>query len=286
MTARLSNGNGEKMAVSKSPKRRTKSKSSDRSLGNVDTNLKRSAKRYDKDPWVGSIPDGESVILRMVDVGKDFIDGFVHEVPMKGRKGKAYTKNIWCLDQNDEGKPCPGCADDHDRKYKFWCRVIHRDAPKENAKGKIVGYEDRVEIWSSGSKRLLKAIQKAYKKYDLADHDIEVEREGEDYDTTYDVTVLDPEDPQPLTKAEKKLVANSKIDLKKYTTPPEFDEYYGKNEDDDDDDVGAKSQRRGSAFGSRKKKPRDDDDDDETPRRNKKSKGSLAMKSSSKRRRK
>ena len=48
-----------------------------------------------------------------------------------------------CLDQNDDGTPCPGCRDDLERRYKFWCRVIEREAEIENDAGKVTGYEDQ-----------------------------------------------------------------------------------------------------------------------------------------------
>jgi hypothetical protein len=262
-------------------------------LGNVDSNIDRPSKRYKKDEFV-YFGDG-AVIGRIVDTGKAFKDGYVHPVEGKAKSGKTYTRDIMCLDQDDEGVHCPGCQDDLDRRYKFWTRFIVRDAEKVNAKGKSIGYEDRVMLLSSTSKRLLTAINKKNKKYDLAMHDIEIERSGKDFDTQYEVEVLDTDDPTELSKADKNLVENSEIEIKKYTKIPEFDEFYeSDNNDDDDEDVGEKSKRRGSSFGSRKKKAvRDDDededdedeDDDEPAPRRKKSKssglGSIKTKSSS-----
>jgi hypothetical protein len=279
------------------PPRRTKTRSkkseSGRSLGNVDSNIKKSARKYDKPDWV-SIPDGESVIGRIVDVGDDFKDGFVHQVPFKGSGGKTYTRDVMCLDQDDDGSPCPGCADDVDRRYKFWTRFILRDCERVNARGKTIGYEDKVVILSSG-KRMVSAINKKNKRYDLSLHDIEIEREGEGFESQYEVEVLDEGDPSELSKADKNLIENSTVDLARYTTPPEFDDFYSTGNDrDDDDDVGEKSKRRGSSFGSRKsssskKRDDDDDDDDEPVRKSKKSSGALGSiktsKSSSKRRR-
>ena len=282
------------MASPRSSKQR-RTKDSGRTLGNVDSNIKRSARKYDKPEWV-SIPDGESVVVRIIDTGDDFKDGFVHQVPFKGKGGKMWTRDVMCLDQDDTGEACPGCADDLDRRYKFWCRVILRDAPKTNAKNKIIGYEDKVVILSSG-KRMVGAINKKHKKFDLSQHDIEIEREGEEFETQYEVEVLDQDDPSDLSKADKNLIENSTVSLDRYTTVPDFDDFYSTGDDgsDDDDDVGGKSQRRGSGFGSRSKKKNrqdddddDDDDDEPTPKRRKKSAGLGNIKtgkSNSKRRR-
>lgn len=279
------------MVPSKNKRRRRENAGS--ALGNVDANIDRPSRKFKKDEFVYF---GDGVVIgRIVDTGKAFKDGYVHPVEGKAKSGKTYTRDIMCLDQDDEGVPCPGCADDLDRRYKFWTRFIVRDAEKVNAKGKSIGYEDRVMLLSSTSKRLLTAINKKNKKYDLAMHDVEIERSGEGFDTQYELEVLDTDDPADLSKADKNLVENSEIEIKKYIKIPEFDEFYetDNSNDDDDDDVGEKSKRRGSSFGSRKKKPvrdededeEDDDEDDDSASRRKKSKssglGSIKTKSSS-----
>jgi hypothetical protein len=264
------------MAVS----RRTRSSSSaaknGRSLGNVDENIKRSAKRFSAPEWV-KVPDGESAVVRVIDVGNDFRDGFVHPVEFEGRgkSKKTFTRDVMCLDQNDDGTPCPGCRDDLDRRYKFWCRVIEREAEKTNDSDKVIGYEDQVKILSSG-KRLVGALNKKHKKRDLSLRDIEIEREGTGWDTDYSVEWVDEED-NPMTKEDLALIEASEIDLDRYTTVPDFDDFYElpDRDNDDDKDVGERSKRRGSAFGERgskgsaKKASRDDDDDedDDKPRR-------------------
>lgn len=272
------------MVVRKTPRReKSKRSGSGRTLGNVDTNINKSASKFNKPDWV-SIPDGESVIVRILDIGDDFIDGFVHQVPFKGKGGKTYSRDVMCLDQKDDGTPCPGCADDVDRRYKFWTRVILRDAEKLSASGKTIGYEDKVVILSSG-KRMVGAINKRHKKFDLSQHDIEIEREGEEFETQYDVEVLEQDDPSSLSKADKILVENSSVSLERYTTPPEFDDFYSSGKsDDEDDDVGGRSQRRGSSFGSRKKpRPEEDEEDEDEIKPRRKSKGGLgAIKSNTK----
>jgi hypothetical protein len=248
------------MAVSR--RRRTgTAKTSGRTLGNVDENIKKSAKRFKTAGWV-KVPDGETAVVRVIDVGKDFRDGFVHPVEFDRKGGKTFTRDVMCLDQDDDGTPCPGCRDDLDRRYKFWARVIEREAPKENDSGKTIGYEDEVKILSSG-KRLVGALNKKHKKRDLSLRDIEIEREGKGWDTDYSVEWVDEED-NPLTDEDLKLIADSEVDLDRYTTIPDFDDFYElPDRDDDDDEKPGERAKRGSAFSGRKKKStRDDDDDD------------------------
>jgi hypothetical protein len=274
------------MPQSRRPRRSTRgSGGSSRGLGNVETNIQKSATRWKRTGWV-KIEDGESAVVRVVDVGADFRDGFVHPVEFtrKGRKG--FTRDVMCLDQNDDGTPCPGCRDDLERRYKFWCRVIEREAEIENDSGKVTGYEDQVKILSGG-KRLAAGLNKKHKKRDISMRDIEVEREGTGWDTEYNVEWVDEKD-VPLTDAEIKMVDDSDIDLDRYASIPDFDDFYelpDRDGDDDDEKPGDRA-RRGSAFSERKSRSsrassngdNDDDDDDDKPRRRRsvKSKGSLA----------
>src|SRR4029077_16131194 len=131
------------------------------------------------------------------------------------------------------------------------CRVIEREAAKENDSGKTIGYEDEVKILSSG-KRLVGALNKKHKKRDLSLRDIEIERDGTGWDTDYSVEWVDEED-NPLTKDELKLIEDSEVDLDRYTTVPDFDDFYElpDRDEDKDDDVGERSKRRGSAFGEK-----------------------------------
>jgi len=275
------------MAVQRRSRRSSGGGNSSRGLGNVETNIKKSASRFKRPDWV-KVEDGGSVVVRVIDVGADFKDGFVHPVEFERRGKGTFTRDVMCLDTDDDGTPCPGCRDDLERRYKFWTRVIEREAEIENDSGKVTGYEDKVKILSSG-KRLAGALNKKHKKRDLSLRDVEIEREGTGWDTDYSVEWVDEKD-VPLTKADLALIEASDIDLDRYTYMPDFDDFYelpDRDDDDDDKDVGEKSKRRGSAFASKKKPSRasrasdngdDDDDDDDRPRRRRplKSKGNLA----------
>lgn len=205
--------------------------------------------------WV-SIGDGETAILRVFP--GTFEEVFVHRTPIEieqgeGKKKKVTTKHydVACLDQEEVGVPCPGCADDLERRYKFYVWVIVRGNPDA-----LEAHEkkDRLALWSGGVK-LFKALNKKHKSKGLENRDIEVSREGTRFETEYEVEWADEENVS-LTAADKKL-ADKIESLDFYTTPPEFDEFYEppseRSKDDDDEDVGARSQRRGSPFSGDKK---------------------------------
>lgn len=278
------------MAVRPKPRSRKPKGGGGRGLGNVDENLQRNADRASKSRanWV-RIGDGNSVVVRIVTVGKDFKDGYVHPVEFEGRRG-TFTRDVMCLDQKEEGIPCPGCRDDLDRRYKFWAIVIERDAEKTNSNDKVIGYEDAVKIMS-GANRLVKAINKKHKRTDISKRDVEVSQDGEGFEVEYDVEWVDEKD-TPLSDEDEKLIEDAKVvfeRVEQYTTIPEFDDFYelpGRDDDDDDDNVGQRSRRRGSGFAerkgskssskgsSRKRRQETDDDDDEEedrPRRQRRS---------------
>jgi hypothetical protein len=221
-------------------------------------------------------------------VGEMFRIGYIHQVEFeievedRKRKGKRKTITIrrdrWCLDQNEEGNPCPGCKDELDRRLKFWLPVIERDAPIVTDAGKITGYKDRVALLSGGS-RLLAVLNRIQKKKGLVNQDVELTKSGDGFNVQYAGEALDR---TPLSADDKQLIkdfdASKKLD--RYTEVYDFEHFYDlpgeKDEDeDDDDDPGEKSRRRGSAFGPRPGKGRssaksrdaddDDDDDDDAP---------------------
>jgi hypothetical protein len=239
----------------------------------VESNIKKVGKKFKTAGWI-KVEDGESAIVRVIDVGADFRDGWVHPVEFS-RKGRgSFTRDVMCLDQDDDGTPCPGCRDDLDRRYKFWTRAIEREAEVENSSGKVTGYEDQVKILSGG-KRLAGALNKKHKKRSLDKRDIEIERDGTGWDTDYTVEWAEDED-SPLTRAEQKLIDESEIDLDRYASIPDFDDFYelpDRDDKDEDEDRGGRSIRRGSSFSARKSQRDsdnngdDDDDDDDRPRR-------------------
>jgi hypothetical protein len=245
--------------------------------GSVDKFLNR-PKRKRSNRFV-PIGDGDAVVVRAIDTEEYFADGPVHPIQFERKDGSTYTVDRRCLDPDDEGEPCPGCRDDIDRRHKFWMVVIWRDAPLENKNGKVIGEADQLRLLSGGSSRLMKALNAKHKRRDLARRDIEVAREGDGFDTQYEVEWATDED-VPLSRDDKKIIADGEDIYEAfalYTAIPDEDEFYDEpkfsNDDDDDDDPGERSRRRGGVFGKTRKgrasssrRQKDDDDDDDEPK--------------------
>jgi hypothetical protein len=214
-----------------------------RGLGKVQEAAARTGDRV----WV-NIDDGESEVMRVLDTGEDFTDGYVHRVPMEREDGSTYHVDVMCLDQDEKGVPCPGCRDDLQRRYKFWCNVIWRNAPVEGTKQR----KDQIAILTGGI-RVAKKLDKMDAKHGLRNRDIEIEREGVKKKTKYDLDWADDENNE--LSAEDKALEKKKYDFSFYTTVPDFDDFYKSprdrgGDDDDDSDVGAASQKR-DPFGER-----------------------------------
>jgi hypothetical protein len=221
------------------------------------------AKQKGKIQWA-SWDDGDVLVLRVLDAGENFQDAYVHRVKMDKDGGKDhYFADVPCLDQDDKGIPCPGCADELPRRYKFWTNVIVRDWEDDSGEEK-----DTLMVWSGGI-TVAKRLDKLDARFGGLDkRDIEVEREGKGKnDTKYEVEPASDSN-EPLSDDDK-LLAKKSHDLARYTEPPSFDDFYvppsERDRDDDDDDVGEQSKRRGSAFKRRSKS--DDDDGDDGARR-------------------
>jgi len=283
------------------PKRAPAAKNAGLGGGLADDILKRQSEKRaaGRTSWIKvSDDEDEPTILRAYDVtppemdkndnpvGGMFRIGYIHqvewdiEVDDRKRRGKKKTITIrrdrWCLDQKEEGEPCPGCADELERRLKFWLPVIERDAAIVNDAGKITGYKDRVGLMSGGS-RALAVLNRIQKRKGLVNQDVEMTKSGEGFNVQYQG---EPLERSALSADDKKLIkdfdALKKLD--RYTEIIDFDHFYdvpGEKDDEDDHDdesPGERSRRRGSSFGPRPGKGRgksrdtdDDDDDDDAP---------------------
>ena len=213
-----------------------KGRNSGKGLGRVNEAIKRSdERRAAAGRRFLKLGDGDQVVCRVLDVDDDFRDGYFHRVPMQGKKGR-YFADVPCLDQDDEGIPCPGCKDDIPKSYKFLTNVIVRDWEDEANEGKP---EDVVMILKQGI-TMARRLNKMHQRHGLQNRDIIIEREGDDKDNTkYDIDWADDSN-TPLSDADEKL-AKKKHDLDRYTKPPEYDDFYkspserGAGDDDDED---------------------------------------------------
>lgn len=266
--------------------KRSSGSSENKGLGKVDSILQRQAEKraLGRVQWCKvSDDDQEPTIVRVWDPSL-FREGYIHQVEIEVKvegKRKPVTRRYdrMCLDQDEEGEPCPGCRDELERRYKFWLPVIERDAAIVNDAGKIIEYKDRVALLSGGT-RLATVLNRIQKKKGLANQEIELSKSGEGFNVQYVGEALDK---SPLSADDKALFKDYEAEkiLDRYTKVWDYDHYYDPpgrdddNEDDDDEDVGERSRRRGSSFGPRPGRGRaasqrdedDDDDDEPQPRR-------------------
>jgi hypothetical protein len=202
--------------------------------------------------WL-KLDDGDEVQLRVI--ASQFKDAYTHRVPItveddKGRS-REYMSDVACLDQDDEGIPCPGCKDGIDKRYKFWVPVIVREWEAEDT-GKVA---DTLMVWSQGV-TVGKKLDKLNAKRGLELRDVVLEREGSKMnDTRYDLS---------WTENDKRLLEKVP-DLKRYYEPPEYDDFYKSMSErgKDGSDPGQESLNRRGAFARRDQK----DADDEKPAR-------------------
>lgn len=216
-----------------------------------------------KPEWL-KLEDGDIAYIRVLDTGDNWKDAWTHRTPVERDDGDEMHIDVPCLDQEEEGVPCPGCKNNYRRQYKFWTNAIVRgdeDAEDEDKQ------KDRLVIWSGGI-TIAKQLDKLQARHDLRDRDVDVEREGKGKnDTKYTVQWADEED-EPLTDADKKLAEKSH-DLNRYTEIPEYDDFHKMpgRRDDDDDDTGKSAVKRGSGFKRRRAAAEDEEDEKPVRRR-------------------
>lgn len=200
--------------------------------------------------------DGDSAVVRFLEQGDDVYSYWYHDFSSIDKRNGWKTK-VYCLDQEDEGVPCPGCENELPRKFQGLINLIWRDAPKyerdENNRfarddnGNIIqkGTEDQVAVWRAGIKVFTSLGKKDVASKGLTSREFVIERSGEDLqNTTYSV---EPEDydagASKLSAADKKL-EKEKYDLEKiaraditYDQAEEFIQNKLDDSDSSDDDT-------------------------------------------------
>lgn len=217
------------------------------------------------------VNSGDSATVRFLEEGDDVYSYWYHDFTHVNKQEGWKTK-VPCLDQEDDGTPCPGCEEDMPRKFQGLINVIWRDAPvyAKDSEGNIdwdkkKGTADQVAVWRAGIELFSKVLGRKDVTYKgLSSRDFEIVRDGVKLNTSYSVepVVIDGETKAvPLSKDDKAL-AKEKYDLEELARFVDYDdakkiiekkiaEYDGDDSDDDDEDV--------SAF--LKKKPFENDDD-------------------------
>lgn len=179
------------------------------------------------------ILDGQTATVRFLGHGEDMVKWcYIHAVPTGG----SWPEDLPCLDQDGEGRRCPGCESNNEKiakkKFKGFVNLIWREAPKQekqaNGKWETVGYQDIVAVWMSGITVFdeLDTIDVNYKG--LASRDFKVLRKGEKLLTTYQIFPADVDGgPQPLSEADQKLTTDV-YDLQQFITPLSYEEMLDK----------------------------------------------------------
>jgi len=169
--------------------------------------------------------DGDTGVVRFLEQGDEVYSYWYHDFSsIDGSQG--WKTKVPCLDQDDEGVPCPGCREDLPRKFQGLINVIWRDAPvfKRDDEDKIVkdkkgnlivvDNKDQVAVWRGGIELFSKVLKRKDLTYKgLGTRDFEVTREGTKLDTTYSVEPADPDSPATPLSDEDKALAEEPYDL-------------------------------------------------------------------------
>ena len=174
---------------------------------------------FAKELWPALRNSGDSVVVRFLEQGEDVHVGWMHEYQDGNRR-----KYVLCLDEEDQGVPCPGCESQVKRTIRGFVNVIQRDAPQfetdENGRAKkntagqyiVTGTADEVVVWSQGITVFEDLADKDVKYRGLGSRDFEVTRRGSGLNTKYSIEpVLDEEGNAkavPLSAKDKKLAEN------------------------------------------------------------------------------
>ncbi len=175
--------------------------------------------------WQGLRSPGDSVQVRFLEQGEDVHIGWMHEYKV----GK-WFKYVKCLDEDNEGAPCPGCEKDFRRTVKGVINVIWRDRPQlergadgkavKNAAGqfKIEGVKDEVVVWMQGIESFTELANKDKTYKGLSTRDFTITKKAKGYSI------------DPVTNADGDVVAvpMSDNDVKLAAEKYDLDEHYMK----------------------------------------------------------
>ena len=190
-----------------------------------------------------AISDGQTARVRFLEQGDELTWAQTHRV----RNQFGGFNDLICLDQYDNGDPCPACQSDNidikRRSTKGFVNLIWRGtedegyarAPiyKRDDKGRleknqlkqkvITGYEDSVWLWKCSKAVYEQILEKDVKYKGAMSRDFCIKRKGATKDNTQyfiEPAVVDG-GPEPMTVADATL-SQGKLDIAKFTMPEEF----------------------------------------------------------------
>lgn len=201
--------------------------------------------------------DGDSATVRFLEEGDDVYSYYYHDFSNLN-KSEGWKSKTPCLDQEDDGTPCPGCELDLPRKFQGLINIIWRNGPvyDKDDEGNIdwdnqKGTGDVLAVWRQGITVFNKTLARKDVTYKgIGSRDFEIVRDGSGLqDTTYSVepVVVDGETKAvPMSKTDKEL-AKDKHDLEAIAGQYDYDETkkfveekiaeFSGGDDDDDEDV-------------------------------------------------
>jgi hypothetical protein len=200
---------------------------------------------------------GDSATVRFLEQGDEVYSYWYHDFTHIDKKNGWKTK-LACLDQDDDGTPCPGCEEDLPRKFQGLINVIWRDAPlyAKDSEGNIdwskqKGTADQIAVWRAGIELFNKTLSRKDVTYKgLSSRDFEIVRDGIGLKTTYSVepVVTDGETKAKAMSKDDKELAKEKYNLEELARFTDYEtaqniinkkiaEYNDLDSDDDDDDV-------------------------------------------------
>ncbi len=194
--------------------------------------IKQAAKRIEESSgdfvnvlWVKLPDDGDTATVRFLEEGDDVYSYWFHDFS-KSDPQAGWRFKVPCLDQNDDGTPCPGCREDLKRGFQGLINVIWREAPvfKRDEDGRVVkknsgeiiveDYKDQIAVFRGGIELFGKTLAKKDVTYKgLTTRDFEIERQGTGLDTTYAIEPDDIDAKAAKLNASDTRLAKDKYDL-------------------------------------------------------------------------
>lgn len=112
-----------------------------------------------------SINSGEIVAVRFLEQGEEIAFCNYHRIPMPGRQ---YPQDIACLDQDEDGTPCPACQSEHKsirgRSLKGLFNILWRGNPEIQALNAQIQAYNAQQAAIGGQQMPLYTLAPVYKK--------------------------------------------------------------------------------------------------------------------------
>jgi hypothetical protein len=183
--------------------------------------------------WFRLDPD-EEAIVRFLEQGEDIYWCYMHEVPVEGR---SFGRDVVCINQEEDGTPCPGCEQGLPRRFKGFINLIWDKAPvfKKDSEGKfekgsdnkpiIIGYKPQVAVWGSGI-RVFEELEETDSSYrGLRSRRFKIKRKGTGLNTKYSIKPADIDSGAQEFDSQEKELEKGKYNLAEFVKPGTYQEF-------------------------------------------------------------